>query len=122
MVPVQNEDGTKVAYRGWNPFSSKLAAAILGGLDAIWMARILAMNASYFLKSGGHFVISIKANYIDSTVPAEAVFAQGVKLQAEQFKDIERSLSYLLNGTMLVLLLVGIYHVPKKQKPAAAAS
>ncbi|URE21076.1 ubiquitin carboxyl-terminal hydrolase, partial [Musa troglodytarum] len=54
-------------------------------------ARILALNASYFLKNGGHFVISIKANCIDSTVPAEAVFAQEVKkLQAEQFKPSEQ--------------------------------
>ena len=37
-------------------------------------ARIVAINASYFLKTGGHFVISIKANCIDSTAEAEAVF------------------------------------------------
>ena len=35
--------------------------------------------SEYFLKTGGHFVISIKANCIDSTVPAEAVFASEVK-------------------------------------------
>ncbi|URE17229.1 Ubiquitin carboxyl-terminal hydrolase, family 1 [Musa troglodytarum] len=64
----------------------------LDPLDGIRvMARILALNASYFLKNGGHFVISIKANCIDSTVPAEAVFAQEVKkLQAEQFKPSEQ--------------------------------
>merc|ERR1719158_1768763 len=38
-------------------------------------ARIVAINAQYFLKTGGHFVISIKANCIDSTAEAEAVFA-----------------------------------------------
>jgi len=38
---------------------------------------IVALNAQYFLETGGHFVISIKANCIDSTVPAEAVFAEG---------------------------------------------
>ncbi|KAJ4955298.1 hypothetical protein NE237_012081 [Protea cynaroides] len=175
-ISVQNEDGTKVEYRIWNPFRSKLAAAILGGVDNIWItpgarvlylgaasgttvshvsdivgptgvvyavefshrsgrdlvnmakkrtniipiiedarhpakyrmlvgmvdvvfsdvaqpdqARILSLNASYFLKNGGHFIISIKANCIDSTVPAEAVFAQEVKkLQENQFKPSEQ--------------------------------
>ncbi|KAJ6752567.1 hypothetical protein OIU85_002932 [Salix viminalis] len=55
------------------------------------MARILALNASYFLKAGGHFVISIKANCIDSTVPAEAVFESEVKkMVQEQLKPSEQ--------------------------------
>lgn len=37
----QNEDGTKVEYRVWNPFRSKLAAAVLGGVDNIWMVILL---------------------------------------------------------------------------------
>ncbi|GAB2238001.1 hypothetical protein Droror1_Dr00015903 [Drosera rotundifolia] len=75
-ISVQNEDGTKVEYRIWNPFRSKLAAAVLGGVDHICIlelllaprfhmfptllgltpdqARILALNASYFLNTGGH--------------------------------------------------------------------
>jgi fibrillarin-like rRNA methylase len=28
--------------------------------SSVLQARILALNASYFLKNGGHFVISIK--------------------------------------------------------------
>ncbi|PHT53276.1 putative mediator of RNA polymerase II transcription subunit 36b [Capsicum baccatum] len=81
-------------------------------------ARILALNASYFLKAGGHFVISIKANYIDSTVPAEAIFAQEMKkLQAEQFKPIEQvTLEPFERDHACV---VGAYRVPKKQKAAA---
>ncbi|KAH7851712.1 hypothetical protein Vadar_015666 [Vaccinium darrowii] len=205
-ISVQNEDGTKLEYRVWNPFRSKLAAAILGGVDDIWIvpgarvlylgaasgttvshvsdivgpdgvvyavefshrsgrdlvnmakkrtnvipiiedarhpakyrmlvgmvdvifsdvaqpdqARILALNASYFLKAGGHFVISIKANCIDSTVPAEAVFAQEVKkLQAEQFKPIEQvTLEPFERDHACV---VGAYRAPKKQKAAAAAA
>merc|ERR1711921_36536 len=48
-------------------------------------ARIVALNSQYFLKNGGHFVISIKANCIDSTAEAEAVFAGEVKkMQAEK--------------------------------------
>ncbi|KAH0710895.1 hypothetical protein KY284_012322 [Solanum tuberosum] len=36
-IYVQNEDGTKVEYRVWNPFLSKSAAAILGGVGDIWI-------------------------------------------------------------------------------------
>ena len=173
-----NEDGTttKIEYRVWNPFRSKLCAAILGGVDTIHMkpgskvlylggaagttvshvsdlvgpqgcvyavefshrsgrdlinvakkrtniipiiedarhptkyrmligmvdcvfadvaqpdqARIVALNSHLFLKNGGHAAIPIKANCIDSTAPAEAVFAKEIeKLQAEQFKPIEQ--------------------------------
>ncbi|KAJ1307725.1 hypothetical protein OPQ81_001813 [Rhizoctonia solani] len=169
-VPVKTE------YRVWNPFRSKLAAGILGGLDDIYIApgkkvlylgaasgtsvshvadvvgpegtvyavefshrsgrdlinmakkrtnvipivedarypnkyrmllslvdvvfadvaqpdqaRIVALNSHHFLKNGGHAVISIKANCIDSTQPAEVVFASEVKkLQAEKFKPLEQ--------------------------------
>uniref|UniRef100_A0A7N0UZC1 Fibrillarin n=1 Tax=Kalanchoe fedtschenkoi TaxID=63787 RepID=A0A7N0UZC1_KALFE len=178
----ENEDGTKTEYRVWNPFRSKLAAAILGGVDNIWIkpgakvlylgaasgttvshvsdivgptgvvyavefshrsgrdlvntakkrtnvipiiedarhpakyrmlvgmvdvifsdvaqpdqARILALNASYFLKNGGHFVISIKANCIDSTVPAESVFTQD--RLSEQFKPAEQAGILALNAS-----------------------
>ncbi|KAL6541560.1 fibrillarin [Orobanche gracilis] len=202
-VSIQSEDGKKIEYRVWNPFRSKLAAAILGGVDNIWIkpgarvlylgaasgttvshvsdivgpdgmvfavefshrsgrdlvnmakkrtniipiiedarhpakyrmlvgmvdvifsdvaqpdqARILALNASYFLKAGGHFVISIKANCIDSTVAAELVFSQEVKkLQADQFKPFEQvTLEPFERDHACV---VGGYRVPKKQKVAS---
>ncbi|OWM75596.1 hypothetical protein CDL15_Pgr021761 [Punica granatum] len=128
-ISVQNEDGSKVEYRVWNPFWSKLAAAILGGVDEIWIkpgarvlylgaasgttvshvsdivgpARILALNASYFLKAGGHFVISIK---------------EVKKLQAEQFRPSKQvTLEPFERDHACV---VGGYRMPsKKQKPAA---
>lgn len=165
------EDGleVKTEYRVWNPFRSKLAAGILGGLDEIYVApgkkvlylgaasgtsvshvadvvgpegtvyavefshrsgrdlinmakkrtnvipiiedarypnkyrmlmsqvdvifadvaqpdqaRIVALNAHHFLKNGGHVVVSIKASCIDSTAPAEAVFASEVKRMVEE--------------------------------------
>ena len=54
-------------------------------------ARIVGVNASYFLKNGGFFVISIKASCIDSTAPPEAVFAREVKkLQELQLKPKEQ--------------------------------
>ncbi|KAM7272811.1 hypothetical protein ACFE04_027475 [Oxalis oulophora] len=171
-ISVQNEDGTKVEYRVWNPFRSKLAAMILGGVDNVYikpgssvlylgaasgttvshvsdivgphyfidcfllvsqafkflvcavlpklaleMARIVALNASYFLKAGGNFVISIKANCIDSTIPAEAVFTSEVqKLIQEQFKPKEQvTLEPYERDHACVN---GFYRMPKKQNAA----
>lgn len=200
-VPVASGEGTeKVEYRVWNPFRSKLAAAILGGVDNIWItpgckvlylggasgttvshvsdivgpsgavyavefsprsgrdlinvaksrtniipiiedarhplkyrmlvpmvdtvfadvaqpdqARIVALNSSYYLKNGGHFVISIKASCIDSTAPAEAVFAREVKkLQQEQFKPAEQLTLEPYERDHAVV--VGSYRAPKKEK------
>jgi rRNA 2'-O-methyltransferase fibrillarin len=55
-------------------------------------ARIVALNAQYFLKNSSHFfIISIKANCIDSTAEPEAVFARKVKMmQAENMKPQEQ--------------------------------
>jgi len=169
-------DGDKIEYRMWNPFRSKLAAAVFGGVqdlhikpgtkllylgaasgtsvshcsdivgpegivyavefshrsgrdlinlakrrtniipivedarhpqkyrmlvgmvDVIFadvaqpdQARIVALNAQYFLKNEGAFVISIKANCIDSTSKPEAVFAKEVeRLKQERFKPKEQ--------------------------------
>jgi len=54
-------------------------------------ARIIGVNAHHFLKNGGHAVISIKANCIDSTVPAAQVFAREVEaLRKDNLKPIEQ--------------------------------
>jgi len=170
-------DGSKIEYRIWNPFRSKLGAAILSGIENIYMkpgskvlylgaasgttvshcsdivgeegrvyavefsqrsgrdlltvaqkrnnivpiiedarhpqkyravmsmvdcifsdvaqpdqARILALNAHQYLKPKGHVVIAIKANCIDSTAPAEAVFAGEIKkLKEENIKPLEQA-------------------------------
>jgi len=198
-IATEDEAG-KVEYRVWNPFRSKLAAAILGGVDKIHMppgskvlylgaasgttvshvsdvvgpegmvyavefshrsgrdllnvakkrtnvvpiiedarhphkyrmlipmvdcvfadvaqpdqARIVALNSQYFLKNGGHFVISIKANCIDSTAEPEAVFAGEVKkMQAEKMKPQEQVTlePYERNHAVVV----GIYRPPPKKK------
>jgi rRNA 2'-O-methyltransferase fibrillarin len=175
-ISVDQTEGEKIEYRVWNPFRSKLAAAILGGIDEIHMppgtkvlylgaasgttvshvsdvvgpeglvyavefshrsgrdlinvakkrtniipiiedarhphkyrmligmvdvifadvaqpdqARIVSINAQYFLKNEGHFVISIKANCIDSTAEPAAVFAQEIeKLKADKLKPTEQ--------------------------------
>lgn len=70
---------------------------LVGMVDVIFadvaqpdQARIVGHNAQYFLKNGGHFMISIKANCIDSTIAAEAVFASEIKkLQEMGFKPRE---------------------------------
>jgi rRNA 2'-O-methyltransferase fibrillarin len=194
------EGDAKVEYRVWNPFRSKIAAAVLGGVDNIWInpgskvlylgaasgttvshvsdvvgptgvvyavefshrsgrdlinvaksrtniipivedarhplkyrmlvgmvdtifadvaqpdqARIVAINAQYFLKTGGHFVISIKANCIDSTVPAEAVFASEIKkLKEEQFRPKEQLTLEPYERDHAVV--IGEYRTKKKKK------
>jgi len=70
---------------------------LVGMVDVIFadvaqpdQARIVGHNAQFYLKNGGHFVISIKANCIDSTIAAEAVFASEIKkLQEMGFKPKE---------------------------------
>lgn len=200
-ISVENE-GDKVEYRVWNPFRSKLAAAILGGVDQIHMppgskvlylgaasgttvshvsdvvgpeglvyavefshrsgrdlinvakkrtniipiiedarhphkyrmlvgmvdtvfadvaqpdqARIVALNAQYFLKNGGHFVISIKANCIDSTAAPEAVFAEEVKkLQADKLKPKEQLTLEPYERDHAVV--VGVYRPPAGNRGA----
>lgn len=194
------QDGEKIEYRVWNPFRSKLAASVLGGVDNIHIgpgkavlylgsasgttvshvsdvvgpsgtvyavefshrsgrdlvnmakkrtnvipiiedarhpikyrmlvgmvdvtfadvaqpdqARIVALNASYFLKTGGHFVISIKANCIDSTMPAEMVFAKEVKkMQEDRLKPQEQLTLEPYERDHAVV--VGVYRPPPKKK------
>ncbi|KAM4567676.1 rRNA 2'-O-methyltransferase fibrillarin [Fundulus diaphanus] len=194
------EGEMKIEYRAWNPFRSKLAAAILGGIDQIHIkpgakvmylgaasgttvshvsdivgpeglvyavefshrsgrdllnvakkrtniipiiedarhphkyrmlvgmvdvifadvaqpdqTRIVALNAHNFLKNGGHFVISIKANCIDSTAAPEAVFASEVKkMSAENMKPQEQLTLEPYERDHAVV--VGIYRPPPKQR------
>ena len=162
VIKIQ-EGEDKIEYRIWNPYRSKIAAAILGGVESAWIepgskvlylgaasgttvshvsdilgtegtvyavefshrsgrdlvnmaktrtnvvpivddarhplhyrmlvpmvdflfadvaqrdqARILAYNAQHFLKNGGSFLISIKANCIDSTLEPSVVFKNEV--------------------------------------------
>ncbi|KAI6653080.1 rRNA 2'-O-methyltransferase fibrillarin isoform X2 [Oopsacas minuta] len=194
-----NLDG-KTEYRVWNPFRSKLAAAILGGIDRIHIApgskvlylgaasgttvshvsdivgpnglvfavefsqrsgrdllnvakkrtniipiiedarhpqkyrmivsmvdtifadvaqpdqaRIVGINAHYYLKHRGYVVISIKANCIDSTAQPEAVFAEELmKLQREMIRPQEQLTLEPYERDHAVV--VGIYRPDRKQK------
>jgi len=197
-ITVEGTEG-KVEYRVWNPFRSKIGAAIVGGIENIWIqpgskvlylgaasgttvshvsdivgangivyavefshrsgrdlinvakkrtniipiiedarlpqkyrmlvgmvdvifadvaqpdqARIMALNAHYFLKTGGHYIISIKANCIDSTANAEVVFAKEVKkLQEEQLKPSEQITLEPYERDHAVV--VGTYRPPTKK-------
>merc|ERR1712129_296974 len=61
-------------------------------------ARIVGLNSKYFLKKGGHLVMSIKANCVDSTMAPEHVIAAEVEtLRTEKFFMQEQvSLLHLL--------------------------
>ena len=48
-ISIDGEAGDKIEYRVWNPFRSKLAAAILGGVDNIHMkpgSKVLYLGAA----------------------------------------------------------------------------
>ena len=54
-------------------------------------ARILGLNAAYFVKNRGHFVISIKASCVDSTKAPELVYASEIEaLKEQKFRPVER--------------------------------
>lgn len=71
---------------------------LVGMVDVIFadvaqpdQARIVALNAHSFLKNDGFAVMSIKANCIDSTAPAEQVYkAELEKLKQELFRPREQ--------------------------------
>lgn len=49
MHVFMKEGETKIEYRAWNPFRSKLAAAILGGIDQIHIkpgAKVMYLGAA----------------------------------------------------------------------------
>ncbi|CAL8466737.1 g6273 [Coccomyxa elongata] len=78
-------------------------------------ARIVGINAQYFLKNSGNFVISIKASCIDSTAPPEAVFAREVKKLQEQVLKPREQVTlepYERDHAMVV----GVYRPPPKKK------
>jgi len=93
---------------------------LIGMVDVIFadvaqpdQARIVALNAHQFLKNSGHFVISIKANCIDSTAAPEAVFAGEVKkMKSEKMKPVEQITLEPYERDHAVV--VGVYRPPPK--------
>mmetsp|Transcript_1935 Transcript_1935/g.3852 ORF Transcript_1935/g.3852 Transcript_1935/m.3852 type:complete len:100 (-) Transcript_1935:52-351(-) len=81
-------------------------------------ARIVALNSHRFLRNGGHFIVSIKANCIDSTMAPEAVFAREVDLlKKEQFKPAEQLTLEPFERDHAIV--VGTYRPEKKKKSDA---
>eukprot|EP01133_Synstelium_polycarpum_P008224 gene8224-9671_t len=80
-------------------------------------AQIVAQNAAMFLKNDGHFMISIKANCIDSTAATEVVVAKEIeKLKAEKLKP-QQLLKNLDPYERHHALVVGQYRsTPKAEK------
>jgi rRNA 2'-O-methyltransferase fibrillarin len=75
-------------------------------------ARIVAINADNFLKNDGFAIISIKANCIDSTAPAEQVFAREVEvLRSFKFKPLEQVTlePYERDHAMVIGMLFALY-------------
>eukprot|EP01084_Bolivina_argentea_P263903 446859_1 len=109
IVPIIEDARHPVKYRMLVPM-----------VDVIFMdvaqpdqARILALNAQYFLKNGGHYVISVKANCIDSTLEAPVVFASEVnKMKKERLKPLEQVTLEPFERDHAVV--VGVYRPVKK--------
>jgi len=78
-------------------------------------ARIVAINAHRFLRNGGHFIISIKANCVDSTIAPEAVFAKEIAtLKKEHFKPSEQLTLEPFERDHAIV--IGTYRPEKKKK------
>lgn len=87
IVPVLEDARHPLKYR-----------MLIGMVDVLFadvaqpdQSRIVALNAHSFLRNGGHFLMSIKANCIDSAAAPEAVYAAEVrKLQRENLRPQEQ--------------------------------
>ena len=200
QVSDESSQDTKIEYRVWNAFRSKLGAAILNGIESIYMqpgskvlylgaasgttishvsdivgengvvygieisqrsgrdlinmakmrnnlipiiedgrkpyryrmmvsmvdcifadvaqpdqARIIGMNAQYYLKNGGGFVFSIKATCIDSTAEPAVVFANQIQeLKKMGFKTKEQVTLEPFERDHCVV--TGVYRAKKKKE------
>lgn len=111
IVPIVEDARYPLKYRMLVP----MVDVIFADVAQPDQARIVGYNAQTFLKNGGHFVISIKANCIDSTAKAEAVFASEIKkLQQMKFKCKEYVTLEPFERDHAVV--VGDYRVPGKDK------
>ncbi|CAG2057707.1 unnamed protein product [Timema podura] len=120
-VETPAKDGgadTKVEYRVWNPFRSKLAAAILGGVDQIHISpgtKVLYLGAASGTTVSHVSDIVGPASCIDSTAQPEAVFASEVKkLQADKLKPQEQITLEPYERDHAVV--VGVFRPPAKIK------
>lgn len=87
IVPIIEDARQPLKYRMLVP----MVDVIFADVAQPDQARIVALNAQMFLKIGGWFIISIKANCVDSTAAPEAVFASEIeKLKKDKMKPKEQ--------------------------------
>ncbi|KEG03251.1 hypothetical protein YYE_02185 [Plasmodium vinckei vinckei] len=87
VVPIVEDARQPIKYR----MLVDMVDVVFADVAQPDQARIVAMNAHMFLKTGGWFVISIKANCVDSTAKPEVVFASEMeKLKKESCKPKEK--------------------------------
>jgi len=79
VVPIVDDARHPIRYRMLVPMVDVLFADVAQRDQA----RILALNAQHYLKNGGRFLISIKANCIDSTVEPRVVFEREIETLRE---------------------------------------
>lgn len=111
IVPIIADARTPYKYRMLVP----MVDVIFSDVSQPDQSRIVMDNAQYFLKDEGGIVISIKASCVDSSVPAEKVFADEVNwLKKNEFKPVEQVTlePYEKNHAMLV----GLFRPHKTNK------
>jgi len=117
IVPIIEDARYPLKYRMLVP----MVDVIFADVAQPDQGRIVGINATNFLKNGGHFVISIKANCIDSTAAAEAVFASEIaKLKTMNFKPAEYVTLEPFERDHAVV--VGTYRPPAKEGEGKQAS
>ncbi|AFN83886.1 fibrillarin [Encephalitozoon romaleae SJ-2008] len=76
IVPIIEDARHPSRYRMLVP----IVDCIFSDVSQPDQTRIVALNAQYFLKEGGGVDVSIKANCVNSSIPAETVFADEVNI------------------------------------------
>lgn len=88
VVPIVEDARKPYKYRH---VINTLVDCIFADVAQPDQSRIIAINADHYLKVGGGFVFSIKANCVDSTADPEHVFKQQLQeLKSSGFKPIEQ--------------------------------
>ncbi|EER04725.1 RNA methylase, putative [Perkinsus marinus ATCC 50983] len=87
IVPIIEDARQPLRYRMLVP----MVDVIFADVAQPDQARIVAVNAQQFLKNNGWYIISIKANCVDSTAAPEAVFASEIeKLKKDKLRPKEQ--------------------------------
>ncbi|KAF4702304.1 fibrillarin [Perkinsus olseni] len=87
IVPIIEDARQPLRYRMLVP----MVDVIFADVAQPDQARIVAVNAQNFLKNNGWYIISIKANCVDSTAAPEAVFASEIeKLKKDKLRPKEQ--------------------------------